>query len=120
MKLNHDWKNTGTAQGHYFEGGVKHRVQPDICGTYHGQPFVVDTKLKDNSYVDRRDIDKVYRDAEVLGGDCKPVMVNSGPLISKVRESAVLYTVTHAMKLCYIMSKQVVISLLLSYMMEPY
>ena len=92
VKLKHDWKNTGTKQGYYSVGGVEHCVQPDIRGTYYGQPFVVDTKLKDKSYVDSRDVNKLYRDGAVLGAE--PVMVHSGGLISEVRVSVILHSYT--------------------------
>ena len=82
VELFHDPVNTGKKQGSYIEDGVERRVQPDICGTYNGQLFVMDTKLKEKSYVDQRDVDKMYRDAEVLGAT--PVMVHSGGKISKV------------------------------------
>ena len=95
VELTHDCTNTGTKQGHYFVGGVERRVQPDIHGTYYGRPFIIDTKLKENSYVDRRDVDKLYRDGAVLGA--KPVMVHSGGLISEVRECVVLHHYTHTM-----------------------
>ena len=84
VKLSHDKMSTGGKQGSYVgNDGQTHRVQPDIYGSYYGQPFVVDTKLKESSYVDQRDVDKLKRDAEVLGA--KPLMVHSGGKISQVR-----------------------------------
>ena len=82
--LFHDKMNTGGKQGSYVgNDGKRHRVQPDIYGKYHGQLFIVDTKLKESSYIDQRDVDKLKRDAEVLGA--KPLMVHSGGKISQVR-----------------------------------
>ena len=82
MVLAHDPMDTGTKQGHYSVGGVERRIQPDIYGTYNDEPFVVDTKLKENSYVNRSDVDKLKRDGDELGA--KSVMVHSGGLISEV------------------------------------
>ena len=83
MELFHDKMSTGGKQGSYVDNdGQTRRVQPDIYGRYKGQLFVIDTKLKEKSYVDRRDVDKLRRDAEVLGA--KPLMVHSGDMISQV------------------------------------
>jgi len=83
VELFHDKTSTGRKQGSYVdEDGVQHRVQPDIMGRYKGQRFVVDTKLKERSYVDQGDVDKLHRDAKVLRA--KPVMVHSGGKISEV------------------------------------
>ena len=84
VELFHDKMRTGSKQGSYVgDDGKRHRVQPDIYGSYNGQLFIVDTKLKESSYVDQRDVDKLKRDAEVLGA--KPLMVHSGGKISQVR-----------------------------------
>ena len=83
VKLLHDSTSTGRKQGTYVdEDGVQRRVQPDIVGRYRGQLFVVDTKLKERSYVDQEDVDKLHRDAKILGA--RAVMVHSGGKISKV------------------------------------
>lgn len=83
VELFHDKMSTGRKQGSYSDDDeVERRVQPDIMGRYRGQRFVVDTKLKDRSYVDRKDVDKLYRDADVL--KAKPIMVHSGEKISEV------------------------------------
>ena len=82
MLLSHKPANTGTKQGSYIENGLERRVQPDIHGTYNGQPFVIDTKLKEKSYVDQRDVSKLHRDGKVLRA--KPIMVHSGGKISEV------------------------------------
>ena len=82
--LFHDKMSTGGKQGSYVgDDGQMHRVQPDIFGSYNGQLFIVDTKLKESSYVDQRDVDKLKRDGKVLGA--KPLMVHSGGMISQVR-----------------------------------
>ena len=83
VELLHDSTSTGRKQGSYIdEDGVQRRVQPDIMGRYRGQLFVVDTKLKNRSYVDKRDVEKLHRDAEILGA--RAVMVHSGGMISEV------------------------------------
>ena len=83
VKLLHDSASTGRKQASYVDkDGVQRRVQPDIMGRYRGQPFVVDTKLKERSYVDKRDVEKLHRDAVVL--DARAVMVHSGGKISEV------------------------------------
>lgn len=84
--LYHDPKNTGMKQGSYIdEDGVKRRVQPDIYLTYKGKDYVIDTKRKENSYVDHRDVTKMHRDGREL--EATPVMVHHGDKISDVRMS---------------------------------
>lgn len=85
VTLRHGPKETGKKQKTYLEDGVQRRVQPDVYGTYNGKDFVIDAKLKDNSYVDSRDVKKMYRDGTVLGAI--PVMVHHGDKISDVRIS---------------------------------
>ena len=83
VKLLHDSASTGRKQASYVDkDGVQRRVQPDIFGYFMGKRFVVDTKLKESSYVDKRDVKKLHRDAKVLRA--KPIIVHSGGLISKV------------------------------------
>ena len=83
VELLHDSTSTGKKRGSYTdEDGVHHRVQPDIMGYFMGKCFVVDTKLKERSYVDQEDVDKLHRDAKILGA--RAVMVHSGGKISKV------------------------------------
>ena len=82
MVLDHDPMETGKKRAYPSSDGVERYIQPDICGKYYGQRFVVDTKLKENSYIDQNDVDKLKRDGRIVRG--KPMMVHSGERISEV------------------------------------